>query len=80
MVRLILVIFLICPLAKADSSKEAIRKASEALYIQSGMDKVVKQLDKKYTPKVVKKYGGWLIAIQDSVVNEQIRYKWEFTF
>jgi hypothetical protein len=74
------VIFLICPQSKADNYDEARKKASEALYKQSGMDKIVKELEKKYVPKSVKKYGGWLLAIQDSIVNEQIRYSWTYTF
>jgi hypothetical protein len=74
------VIFLICPISKADDKKEAVKKASEALYKQTGLDNMMHELDKKYTPEYVKKYGVWLIIIQDSLVNEQIKYKWVYTF
>lgn len=76
MVLLILLTFLICPQVKANEESEAIRKAGEAFYIQSGLDKVVKELDRKYTPEYVKQYGGWLIVAHKAVVEKQIGWKW----
>lgn len=75
MVLLSLTIFL-TSVARASNEEEAIRKAGEALYIQSGINKVVEKIDLKYTPEVVKKYGGWIAITQKVIVERQISYKW----
>lgn len=69
-------IFLICPVVKADDEREAIKKASEALYKQSGLDKMVDEYSKKHTPELVKKHGGWILVLQQTVVHKQIKYEW----
>ena len=66
--------------SNASNQEDALKKVAEAFYIQSGIDKVVEKLDKKYTPKVVKEYGSWILVIQDSVVRKQISYKLEYKF
>jgi hypothetical protein len=78
--RLVLTILSFCSISNASNQEDALKKVAEAFYIQSGIDKVVEKLDKKYTPEVVKEYGGWLLVIQDSVVSKQISYKWEYKF
>lgn len=41
---------------------------------------MVKDLKKKYVPKVVEKYGGWLVVSHEVIAKQQIKYVWEWTF
>ena len=75
-VNLILLIFLTCQTAKADNEQDAYKKASEAFLKQTEIDKMVTDYAKRYTPEFVEKYGGWLIPIQQMVVEKQLNYKW----
>ena len=69
-------LFLTCQITKANNEEEAIKKAGEALYIQSGLNKIVEHLDKQYTPKIVKEYSSWLFLIQKAAIEKQISCKW----
>lgn len=80
MVNLLLMIFLTCQNSYASNYSEAAKKASEAFYKQSGLDVMVNKVEKRYIPKTVKVYGGWLIAVQDCIVNERFTYIWRHTF
>lgn len=67
-----------------DEYEEASKKAAKALYIQSGLDDMLKtysrKLERKYVPEFVINNGGVLIFVAQSLIDEQIRisYKWEF--
>jgi hypothetical protein len=61
-----------------DNYKQAAQALSEALYKETGLDKKVKKLEKKYINKDLKKYGGYTILIADIVVNQRVQYEWKF--
>lgn len=61
-------------------ANEAVNKAATAFYKQSGLELVYKNLEKKYVPTVVKKYGGWLIVIHEGYTHKQFMYSWEYKF
>lgn len=56
----------------------ATRTVAKALYREYNIGKYVKQAERKYIPKPVRKYGGYAgIIVQVSV---QQRVSWEWTF
>ena len=66
--------------AQATNEDEAYRKAGEAFYKQSGLDKIIDRLDKRYVPEFVHKYGGWIYLVQDSYSTQQVKYVWRYEF
>ena len=70
--------------AKADNYGEAIKKASQAFYLQSGlddrMDRYARHLERRFLPEIVLENGGVLFFIAESVVNEEIRIRVKWTF
>jgi len=64
--------------SKAGDEKEAIQKASEAAYKQSGMEDIVNKFMDKWTPELLKKYGGQLMFVKQAAIDQQISWKWEF--
>lgn len=70
--------------AKANSEQEATRKAAEAAYIQSGtrdlVERYAKNLERRYVPVFVMKHGGIVMFLAETVINEQIRIKFEWSF
>lgn len=59
-------------------TRRALRKASEAFYKQSGLDKRVRYLEKKYIPRPVREVGGWVFWGVDVYNKRMITYTWEF--
>lgn len=64
--------------ARASAKDEAIKKAGEAFYIQSGLNKMVNNVQETYTPEIVKSYSGWILFVHTVVVDKQLNYKWQW--
>lgn len=62
----------------AGQAEDAYRALAKAIYVQTETDKVVKDLEKRYTPKIVKEYGGWIAGITKVMVEKQISLEWTF--
>lgn len=56
----------------------AMNNALKASYMNSGIDKYIRKLEKKLIPKDVKTYGSWLYTTFKIVSEKRITY--EFTF
>lgn len=63
------------PTGNYDDAYKALGKAT---YIESGADKIVKRVEKKYTPQVVKEYGGWIAGILKVMSDQRISLEWKF--
>jgi len=63
------------PTGKTDDAYKALGKAT---FVQTGTDKIVKQFEKRYTPKAVKEYGGWIAGIMKVVNDQKISFEWTF--
>ena len=68
--------------ANADKSSDAIAKAADAAYVQTGVkanvDQLANHLEKQYVPKELEKYGGTLAAILKSIMDRALTLKWTF--
>lgn len=62
----------------ANDEQEALSKAGKALYYQLKLQDIVNKLDKKYTPKTVKEFGGWLVIVRQIASEKQLKYTWEW--
>lgn len=69
---------LITQCAFGGQEEKAIRKASEAAIKHFKLDKVAKQLEKKYVHEDVRKYGGYAWIVADVIVQQKVTYKWTF--
>lgn len=65
--------------SKADSEAMAIKKATKALYKQTGLDKHIKRLEKEYIPEIIRN-NGWVLALGDAVIKKQYKVKYEWKF
>jgi hypothetical protein len=81
---LILISLLIAETALANNYEEAVRKASEAYYIQSGVkdnvDRFAKEFERKYIPVIIIQNGGVVMFLVQGLAGDQwkLGYKWEF--
>lgn len=64
--------------ARARGEEDAYKALAKATYIQTGTDDMVSVLEKRYTPKVVKEYGGWIAGIAKVMNDRMISFKWTF--
>lgn len=80
MKRILVLITVIVSSLEVYASQEtnALDHAARAFYEQSGLSKYAEQLDKKYTPKFVKEYGGWPTFIIKTVHDQKVSYKYDF--
>lgn len=62
----------------ASKTNDAYRALAKATYLQTGTDKHVKTLEKKYIPKKVKEYGGWITAAMKVVSEQKVSLEWTF--
>lgn len=60
------------------NSEDAYKALGKATYIQTGTDKAVSKLEKRYTPKLVKEYGGWIAGIAKAMSEKKISFEWTF--
>lgn len=77
MKRLLLMMILISNQAVANQDKQAIEHTVKALYIQTGINLYVEELDRKYTPTFIKEYGGWFM-LADSIGKREVKISWTF--
>ncbi len=82
-----LALILMCLLtlqAKANSEQDAINKAAEAAYIQSGVkdniDAYTRDFERRYIPVFIVNNGGILVFIAESVYHDEIRLKYSWSF
>lgn len=83
MVRVITLILtlLLTPSLKANDNEDyerALKAIGKIAYKEYNLDKKVKELEKKYIDKDLKKYGGYTILVADIVINQRIKYEWKF--
>jgi hypothetical protein len=85
MKKLMLISLWIAQPAIAQSNyDEAISKATEAYYIQSGIkdtiDKFSKEFERRYVPVMIVQNGGMVIFLVQGVAGDKwkLAYKWEF--
>lgn len=64
--------------APAGDYRDALTALSKATYIQTGTDKVAKHLEKKYVPKEVEEYGGWITVMTKVAVEKKVSLEWTF--
>jgi hypothetical protein len=62
----------------SSEARDAFKTAVKAAYIQTGTDEYVKTFERKYTPKVVKEYGGWVAGIVKVVTEKRVSVAWKF--
>lgn len=62
----------------AQDEKQAWTAFMKATYIETGMDKKVKRIEKKYIPEKVRIYGGWTAQIIKIQQEKKISYEWTF--
>lgn len=80
--KILVFLFLLCQQSQASNYSEAIKSASKATYIQSGLNTVVNskltKLEHEYVSPTVKDAGTWLLVIQRVVLNKQISGSWSW--
>ena len=62
----------------AGEAVDAYRALAKATYLQTESDQIVKNLEKKYTPKYVKEYGPWIAGITKVAIEKQFSVEWTF--
>jgi hypothetical protein len=62
----------------ASEQQDAYRALAKASYVYTGADKQIKQIEKKYTPEIFRKYGGWIAGITKAVNEQKISFEWTF--
>lgn len=72
---------LLCQVAHATPSQDAVNNASRAFYEYEHWDKDVAQALAKYEKKLTpnqRKYGGYLAEIVEVVVHKEVKFVWRF--
>lgn len=62
----------------SSNAMDALKTATKAAYIQTGTDDYVKHFERKYTPEVVREYGGWVAGIVRVVNERRVSFLWKF--
>jgi hypothetical protein len=62
----------------ASEKKDAFKALSKATYLYTNTDKYVKNIEKKYIPSNIKKYGGTVAGISKAVFDKKISFEWTF--
>lgn len=62
----------------ASDQQSAYKALIKATYIQTGMDKEAKALEKRYVPKYIKEYGAWITLTGKIVTEKKVSYEWTF--
>ena len=62
----------------ASERDDAIKALAKATYKEADLDKYVKHLEKKYIPKELKEYGGWITGTTKLVIEKKISGEWTF--
>jgi len=62
----------------ASEEQDALKALAKATYIQTETDKQVKDLEKRYIPKELKEYGGWITGTTKAIVDKKVSFEWTF--
>lgn len=62
----------------ASESSNAYKALIKATYIQTDSEKLVKEFEKKYIPKIVKEHGLWITTTTKVIVEKKISMEWTF--
>lgn len=58
--------------------EDALKAVAKATYKQTGLNKMVKRLERKYISDEMRKYGGWAINIGKVFIERKVSYEWTF--
>lgn len=64
-----------CP---ANDETKAWTALAKATYVETGLDKKVKKLEKKYIHEKIRIYGGWTAQMIKISKEKKISYEWTF--
>jgi len=56
----------------------AYKALSKAIYLETGANKKVKELERKLIPEELKEYGGWITGIVKIANEKKISLEWTF--
>jgi len=62
----------------SSEKEDAYKALAKATYIQTNSDKKLKEIEKKYIPKELKEYGGWITGTTKIIVDKKISFEWTF--
>lgn len=62
----------------ASEKEDALKALAKATYIQTGVNKQVKELEKEYVPEELRKYGGVLTGIAKAINEKKVSFEWTF--
>lgn len=62
----------------ASESKDAYNALVKATYIHTGFDHQMKAIEKKYVPKELKEYGGWITGTAKIAIEKKVSFEWTF--
>lgn len=62
----------------AGDYRDAATALAKATYIETKTDKMMKTLEKKYVPKKIEEYGGWITAMTKIAVEKRVSLEWTF--
>jgi hypothetical protein len=62
----------------SSNQKDAYKALSKAMYIETGANKQVKELERKFIPKKVREYGGWITGTVKLMTEKKISLEWTF--
>lgn len=63
---------------QAEEYKRASKAVAEIYYKESGVDKMIKQYEKRYLNEDVRYWGGHAAVILKIATEHQIVFKWDF--
>ena len=66
------------PVFFENAEEQALRHLAKATYVELELDKTVKRVEKKYTPKWVYKYGAYVGPVIQIATENRITYTWRF--
>lgn len=64
--------------AGANDKSQAIKYSARAYYIQSGLDKNMREFEKRIVPKDLRIYGGWIANIVKMSLERRVTYEYSF--
>lgn len=64
--------------AYANPEEEALKHIGKACYKEFQIDKFVKQIEKRYLPEELKKYGGPIGVGIRIIAEQKVAYTWTF--
>lgn len=62
----------------ASEQEDAYKALMKATYLETDMDQKAKQFEKRYLPKELKEYGGWITGVAKIAKDRKISFEWTF--